>query len=145
MQRYQEEIMELVQMDPFSMLRDIERMFDRTSTTPQRWLPRIDVFDREKELVVRVEIAGVDPDDVDVTVEDRTLTISGSRSLDETTEGNGFHRREIFSGEFRRSLVLPEGLDAGEITAKADKGIIEVTIPRKPEVLPRKVKVDVSK
>lgn len=137
--------MELVQMDPFSMLRDIERMFDRTSTTPNRWLPRIDVFDREKELVVRVEIAGVDPDDVDVTVEDRTLTISGARSFEDTSEGNGFHRREIFSGEFRRSLVLPEGLDSTDITAKADKGIIEVTIPRKPEVLPRKVKVDVSK
>jgi len=136
--------MELVQMDPFSMLRDIERMFDRPSSSPNRWLPRIDVFDREKELVIRVEVAGVDPDDIDVTVEDRTLTISGQRSFEETTDGNGFHRREIFSGEFRRSLVLPEGLDSAEISAKADKGIIEVTIPRKPEVLPRKVKVDIS-
>ena len=136
--------MELVQMDPFSMLRDIERMFDRSSSTPARWLPRIDVFDREKELIVRVELAGVDPENVDVTVEDRTLTISGARSFDESAEGNGFHRREIFSGEFRRSIVLPEGLDAAEIVAKADKGIIEVTIPRKPEVLPRKVKVDVN-
>ena len=138
-------MMDLVPLDPFAMLRDIERMFDRgTTVTPNRWLPRIDVFDRATELVIRVELAGVDPEDVDVTVEDRTLTISGHRAFDETTEENGFHRREIFSGEFKRTLVLPDGLEASEVTAKADKGIIEVTIPRKPEVLPRKVKVDVG-
>jgi HSP20 family protein len=136
--------MDLVQLDPFSMVRDIERMFERGPVGRSRWLPRIDAFDREKELVVRIELAGVDPADVDITVEDRTLTITGSRSLDESTEDNGFHRREIFSGEFRRSLVLPEGLDPTEISATADKGIIEVVIPRRPEVLPRKVKVDVA-
>lgn len=136
--------MELVQLDPFSMLRDIERMFDRAPTAPGRWLPRIDVFDRDKELVIRVEVAGVDPDDIEVTVEDRTLTISGARSFEATSEDNGFHRREIFSGEFKRSLVLPEGLDSTEVTARADKGILEVAIPRRPEVLPRKVKVDVN-
>lgn len=136
--------MELVQLDPFSMLRDIERMFDRAPNAPSKWLPRIDVFDRDKEIVVRVEVAGVDPDDVEVTVEDRTLTISGARSFETTEEDNGFHRREIFTGEFKRSLVLPAGLDATEVTARANNGILEVTIPRRPEVLPRKVKVDVN-
>lgn len=137
-------IVDLAPFDPFAMLRDIDRLVERAPASPNRWLPRIDVFDREKELVVRVEVAGVDPNDIDVTVEDRTLTISGSRHFDETTESNGFHRREIFAGEFKRTLVLPEGLDAGEVSAHADNGILEVTVPRRPEVLPRKIKVDVD-
>lgn len=135
---------DLAPFDPFSMLRDIDRILDRPQTGDGRWLPRLDVFDRGDRLVVRVEIAGVDPDAIDVTVEDRTLTISGTRTFEQTSEGDAFHRREIFAGEFKRTLVLPEGLDAEEITASADKGILEVTIPRRPEVLPRKVKIDVA-
>lgn len=137
-------MMDLVPFDPMSMLRDIDRILDRSTSTRTRWMPRIDVFDREAELVVRMEMAGVDPDAIDVTVEDRTLSLAGSRTFgDESTE-NGFHHREIFTGEFKRTLVLPDGLDAGEISARADNGILEVTIPRKPEVLPRKVKVDIA-
>lgn len=138
-------MMDLAPFDPFAMLRDLDRILDRAPATPTRgWLPRIDVFDREQELVVRVEIAGVDPEDIEVTVEDRTLTISGHRSFDETTDEAGMHRREIFTGEFRRTLVLPDGLDATEVVARANHGILEVTVPRRPEVLPRKVKVDVA-
>ncbi len=137
-------MLDLAPLDPFAMLRDFDRLMEGPRTTPARWLPRIDVFDRDKELVVRLEVAGVDPADIDITVEDRTLTISGKRTFDQTTENGGFHRREIFSGEFRRTLVLPEGLDAGEIAAKAENGILEVTVPRRPEVLPRKVKVEIG-
>jgi HSP20 family protein len=136
--------MDLAPLDPFAVLRDFDRLLEAPRTAPTRWLPRIDVFDREKELVLRVEVAGVSPEDIEVTVEDRTLTISGSRNFDQTSEDGGFHRREIFSGEFRRTLVLPEGLDPSEIVAKADNGILEVTIPRRPEVLPRKVKVEIN-
>jgi HSP20 family protein len=135
-------ITDIMPFDPFSMFREIDRSFDRQAAS--RWLPRLDVFDRDTNLIIRVEIAGVDPSDVDVTVEDRTLTISGKRAFDETAGEGGFHRREIFTGEFTRTLVLPAGLDATEVSAKAENGILEVSVPRRPEVLPRKVKVDVS-
>lgn len=138
-------MLDLAPLDPFAMLRDLDRILEpRRGGEEFRWLPRIDVFDREQSLVVRVEVAGVDPESIDVTVEDRTLTISGKRHLEETMEGAGYHRREIFSGEFRRTLVLPEGLDATAISAKAVHGILEVTVPRRPEVLPKKVKVEVT-
>jgi HSP20 family protein len=136
--------MDLVRFDPFSLLSEMDRFFERGVAATPTWAPRIDAFDREKELVIRVEIAGVKPDDVDITMEDRTLTISGKRQFDETTEQAGYHRREIFAGEFKRTLVLPEGLNAEEITAKAEDGILTVTLPRRPEVLPRKVKVGVT-
>ena len=136
--------MDLVRFDPFSLLGEFDRMFERGAAPSGGWCPRIDVFDRENDLVVRVEVPGVDAGDIDVTVEDRTLTITGKRQLDDTVEEGGYHRREIFVGEFKRTLVLPEGLNAEEISAKAESGLLEVIIPRRPEVLPRKVKVDVA-
>jgi HSP20 family protein len=136
--------MDLVRFDPFSLLSEMDRFFERGVTATPAWAPRIDAFDREKDLVIRVEIPGVKPNDVDITVEDRTLTISGKRQFEETTEQAAYHRREIFTGEFKRTLVLPEGLNAEEITAKAEDGILLVAIPRRPEVLPRKVKVGVA-
>jgi len=137
--------MDLVRFDPFSLLSEMDRFFEHGFTAaPTTWAPRIDAFDQETELVIRVEIPGVKPDEVDITVEDRTLTISGKRQFEETTKQAGYHRREIFSGEFKRTLVLPEGLNAEEITAKAEDGILKVTIPRRPEVLPRKIKVGIA-
>jgi HSP20 family protein len=136
--------MDLVRFDPFSLLSEMDRLFERGVTATPTWAPRIDAFDREKELVIRVEIPGVKPDHVDITVEDRTLTISGKREFEDTTEQAAYHRREIFTGEFKRTLVLPEGLNAEDITAKAEDGILSVTVPRRPEVLPRKVKVGVA-
>jgi len=136
--------MDLVRFDPFSLLSEMDRFFERGVSATPTWAPRIDAFDREKELVVRVEIPGVKPEEVEITVENRTLTISGTRHFEETTEQGGYHRREILTGEFKRTLVLPEGLNAEEISAKAEHGILNVVIPRRPEVLPRKVKVDVA-
>lgn len=136
--------MDLVRFDPFSLLSEMDRIFERGVTATPTWAPRLDAFDREKELVIRVELPGVRPEDVDITVEDRTLTISGKRLFEETVEQGNYHRREIFTGEFKRTLVLPEGLNAEEITAKAENGLLSVILPRRPEVLPRKVKVDVA-
>jgi HSP20 family protein len=136
--------MDLVPFEPFSLLRDIDRLFEQAPARGTAWAPRIDVFDREKELVIRVETPGIDPEDIEITVEDRTLTISGTRTFTEETEQTGYHRREIFTGSFKRTLVLPDELDREEISARAENGILEVTVPRRPEVLPRKVKVDVT-
>lgn len=132
--------MELAQFEPFSLLRDIERMFE---PQPSSWLPRMDVLDRQDRLVIRVEIPGVPADDIEITVEDRNLSIGGTRVFDDDPE-RGYHRREILTGRFSRTVVLPDGLDAGQITAEARDGMLEVSIPRRPEVLPRKVKVEVT-
>lgn len=135
--------MDLVRFDPFSMFREFDRLIDRSPASAV-WAPRVDVIDREDSILIRVDVAGIDPADIDLTLEDHTLTIAGSRSLDETTEESGYHRREIFPGEFKRTLLLPEGLNADEISAEANNGLLEVVVPRKPEVLPRKVKIEVA-
>lgn len=135
--------MDLVRFDPLSMFSEFDRLMDR-SPASRAWAPRVDVFERESDLVVRVDVAGIDPDDIDVTIEGRTLTISGSRSDTEEIEERGYHRREIFTGEFKRTLVLPGGVDAENIKANADHGMLDIVVPLKPEVLPRKVKIDVA-
>lgn len=134
--------MDLVRFDPFSIFGDLERFVDR-SPAGRAWAPRLDVFERDKDLVVRVDIAGVAPEDIDITIEGRTLTVTGSRSVDESVEERGYHRREILTGEFKRTLLLPGGVDAEAISANADQGMLEIVVPLKPEVLPRKVKIDV--
>ena len=135
--------MDLIRFDPFSIFREFDRPIDR-SPGSRTWAPRVDVLDREESILIRVDVAGIDPADIDLTLEDHTLTIRGSRTLDGGTDEPGYHRREILTGEFKRTLILPKGLDADEIAATADKGLLEVVVPRKPEVLPRKVQIDVE-
>jgi HSP20 family protein len=137
----------LVRFDPWGMLRDLDRFFDDTPARPgTTWMPRIDVFGKENTLVVRAEIPGVDPDAIDVTVEGDTLTISGTRRFESSEElESGYHRRELFEGEFKRTVILPDGVDPESITATTRDGILEISIPKRPEVLPRKVTVDVQR
>ncbi len=129
-------------------MRDLDRLFEdgarRVGDSP--WMPRVDVFEKDTNLVVRAEVPGVDPEHIDVTVESGTLTITGSRSFekDEEIEG-GFHRKEIFEGRFKRTVLLPEGTDADAVTASTKDGILEVSVPKKPAVLPRRVTVDVQR
>jgi HSP20 family protein len=133
--------MRLVHFNP--LLRDVDRMLAGGHHEPA-WLPRLDVYDRGETLAVRLEMPGIDAEDVEVTVEDRTLTVAGTRPAPEVGEHDVVRRREIRTGEFRRTLVLPEGLDPEAITADLERGILEITIARRPEVLPRKVKVEIG-
>lgn len=134
----------LATWDPFTLVRDFDRLFDAPRVTLTPSFPRFDVFEREGSLVVRTEVPGVAAEDIDVTVENGTLTVSGSRSFtDESSEGD-FHRKEIYEGEFKRTVLLPEGLDLDAVKASSRDGILEVRIPRSAEVLPKKIKVELE-
>jgi HSP20 family protein len=139
--------MNLVRFDPFSMTRDLDRVFEEFSRWPARgpWVPRVDVFERDQSLIVRTEVPGVDPDSVEVSIENSTLVISGSRAFEQETDEHGYHRKEIFEGEFRRTILLPEGVDTEQVTAQYREGILEVVLPKRPEVLPKKVEVKVNR
>jgi HSP20 family protein len=108
-------------------------------------MPRVDVLDRDDALLVRTEIPGVDPESIDVTVESGTLTIKGSRSFENEEETENYHRKEIFEGSFERTILLPKGTDAEAVTAVSKDGILEISIPKRPEVLPRKITVEIQR
>jgi HSP20 family protein len=136
--------MNLVRFDPFDLVRDLDRYMAATPTQTGKWLPRVDVFEREADLVVRAEVPGMDPQDIDVTVEGGSLTISGSRTFENETDEGGFHRKEIFEGEFSRTVLLPEGTSPEDIKASVRDGMLEVAVPKRPEILPRKVAIEVQ-
>ncbi len=136
--------MQMVRFDPFGMLREFDRMLEGEAQVERTWVPRIDAFSEDGKLVVRAEVPGVKPEDIDVTVEDGKLVISGKRHFETETDQAGWHRKEIFEGEFKRTLFLPDSADLDKIEAKTRNGILEVVIPMMAEALPKKVSVKVE-
>ena len=97
-------------------------------------MPACDLFAREGDLVVRIELPGIDPEkDVQVSVEDGVLCVSGERRHDAATERAGYYRREAAYGAFERSIPLPEGVKAESITASYDNGVLEIVISKAAE------------
>jgi HSP20 family protein len=92
------------------------------------WAPAMDVLQKDGDLMVRAELPGVKLEDVDITIHDRVLTISGERKLEEETERGGYYVRERRHGSFRRSMTLPEGVEEDRIRARFQDGVLEVTI-----------------
>ena len=137
--------MQMVRFDPFGMLREFDRMLETdVAAEPRPWAPRIDAFDREGTLVIRVEVPGVDTEDIDITVENGRLEITGSRTLVTENDEGGYHRKEILEGSFKRSLFLPDTADVEQVTATSQDGILEIAIPTRAEALPKKVTVEVN-
>lgn len=137
--------MNMVRFDPFTVLRELDRVFDQPgSRTTDNWAPRTDVFTEGDHFVIRAEVPGVDADSLEVTVEAGVLSITGERSFTNEMTEEGYHRKEIFEGRFRRSVTLPDAFDAEQITASSEAGILEVRVAKKPEVLPKKINVDIK-
>ena len=107
------------------------------------WTPAIDVLQRDGNLVVRAELPGVKPEDVDITVQNNILTISGRISEEREEEREGYLIRERRAGFFRRSLQLPQGVDENNINAHFDNGVLEVVIEgAAAQTEPRRVQVE---
>lgn len=92
------------------------------------WIPTTDIFARGRDLMVRVSLSGVDRKDVDITLSNSVLTVSGERRSEPDEEGVSFYTREHYYGAFRRSVTLPAGIDEGDISADFDNGLLEITV-----------------
>ena len=104
--------------------------------------PSIDVVDRDKEVVVKAEVPGIDKDDLEVSLSDRSLTIKGESRHEEETEEGDMHRREIRSGSFSRMVRLPADVDGRKATATYKDGVVELHLPKLKKARKHSIKVD---
>jgi HSP20 family protein len=108
---------------------------------PTPWAPRVDIVETEKELIVKADLPGIDPKEVEVTVMDELLVLRGEKKAEKEEKGKDFRRVERFAGAFYRELPLPSGVDAEKVSATFEKGVLTIAIPKKPGLLPKKIEV----
>jgi HSP20 family protein len=111
---------------------------------PRRWIPAMDLVETDDHFVLRADLPGMSEGDVDLSLEDNVLTLSGERRSEHEQGGEGFYRLERATGAFSRSLTLPEGVDGDAISARFDNGVLEVRIPKPEQRKPRKLQISVG-
>jgi HSP20 family protein len=131
---------------PFDPFRDIDRLFGqvtRAAAAEARIMP-MDLYRQGDEFVVKIDLPGVNPDSIDIDVDDRTLTIRAERApveLDTNQDGNNWLTRERTTGAYARQIALGPGLDLSKIDASYRDGVLTLTIPVAEEAKPRKISV----
>ena len=148
--------MAMSRWDPFrdlmSIQNELNRLFGRTyagqespsSSMAGAWVPPLDVFESKDKFVVSVELPGIEPDGVELSVEDSTLIIRGERSFYKDVPEEAFHRVERRYGAFARSLSLPPTANAEGIQASFDKGILTIEVPKAEEAKPKKITIQTT-
>lgn len=127
------------------MRRDMDRLFgDMTGVVPDTFgsgvFPAVNVTDNAGALLVEAEIPGIRPEDLDITVTGKTLTLRGERKLEEA-ENASYHRRERKGGSFHKAITLPHEIDAEKIEAKFKDGVLTLVLPKPEHVGPKKITV----
>lgn len=130
-----------------SSLKLFDDAFNRFFSEPAEarpWSPSVDILENENELVLTADLPGVSMNDIDVRIEDGTLTLSGERKFEKADEKAGYHRIERSYGSFKRYFALPDSVDAEKVAAAYDNGVLTVTLPKKELAKPRSIKVAVQ-
>ena len=142
---------------PLRELEALERRFEdifgqsllpawrRLTLEEKGWIPAIDVFEKEDKFVVKAELPGMREDDIDVSVVADTLTIKGEKKTEAEVKEDDYYHCERSYGSFFRTVALPSHVDAKKIEASYEEGVLEITLPKVPEVKPKKVPVTVKK
>ena len=139
--------MSLSHFDPLANLRLFEDAFSRMLNEPQSnrpWTPAVDIFETANDLVLRADLPDVELKDIDVRVENQTLTIAGERKFEQQDSVKGYHRIERSYGNFVRSFAVPNSFDTEHIGASFKNGVLIVSLPKKEAAKPRQIKVEVS-
>jgi len=136
----------------FSTLQDrMNRLFRETQGTTQdesltssSFAPAVDVYEDEHNVTLKIEVPGIDEKDIDVRIENNTLTVHGERKIEKEEKEENYRRVERQYGSFTRTFNLPPTVDAEKVQADYDKGVLQITLPKKAEAKPKQVKVNVG-
>jgi HSP20 family protein len=126
---------------------DLDRLFapSQTEDSPQtlaNWAPHVDIREEADRFVLHADLPGVEAKDIDVTLEKGVLTLRGRRALQTRDENSGYRRVERVSGEFFRRFTLPDTADSQSVRARHANGVLEVTIPKQAQVVPRRIDIE---
>ena len=125
-------------LDPYA--REVEGE-DYSNVVTSRWRPAVDIKEEEDRFVIYADLPGVDPKNIEITMEQGVLTLKGERSEETKEEREGYKRVERVSGSFYRRFSLPDTADAERIEAKGKNGVLEITLPKQEKAQPRKITV----
>ena len=147
--------MNFVRWNPFSEMsllqNQMNRLFDTAlqgwpgdSNGTTQWIPAADIYESENELVVNLDLPGVDPKMVDIRVENNILSIRGERQFEDKQNRDNFHRVERPYGPFGRSFTLSTAVDADKIRASYKSGVLSITLPKAEAAKPRRIQIAAS-
>jgi len=126
----------------FGRLAGLQEELERLFESPlQAWTPALDVHEDKDGYSIRVELPGLKREDIDVSIHDDALVISGERKTETKKEGSEVHRQERFYGKFSRALTLPTAVDGNKVTATYKEGVLTVTLPKAEQAKPKQVTV----
>jgi HSP20 family protein len=151
--------MNVTRFEPWSLLNRLQRDLgyldqiaargfglgsDNGEQTVADWVPAIDIVEEKERFVLRADLPGVNAEDIDISMDKGLLSISGERRQEKTENSEGLHRVERVTGKFYRRFSLPETVDADGIAAKSVNGILEVIIPKQPQIQARRIAVEAA-
>ena len=153
--------MALIRWDPFRDLLGLQermnKLFDESYRGVSRtgseddwalggtWAPVVDIYEQGSDIVLKAELPGVDPKNVDVRLENNTLTLRGERTFDNEVKRESYHRIERSYGAFSRSFTLPSVVDQTHIKAEFRDGLLRVTMPKREEAKPKQIAINIDK
>src|ERR1700682_656872 len=136
----------------FSTLQDrVNRLFRETqgnsqdeSLTSSSFAPAVDVYEDEHNVTLKIEVPGIDEKDIDVRIQDNTLTVHGERKIEKEEKEENYRRVERQYGTFTRSFTLPSSVDPAQVNAQYDNGVLKISLAKKAEAKPKQIKVNVG-
>lgn len=141
--------MAITRYEPWGLLNQLQRELERAheggigegSIATAEWAPSVDIKEESGKFVLQADIPGVKPEEIDVSMEDGVLTIKGEKKTEAKTEQKGYKRVERTYGSFYRRFSLPDTANADAISAKSKHGVLEIVIPKREAVKPKKINV----
>lgn len=145
--------MAIIRWDPFrdliTLREKMNRLFEdafaargeEKDLMASTWTPSVDIYETENEVVLTAEVPGIEDKNIEIKIEDNTLSIKGERMLEKETKEENYHRIERAYGTFYRSFTIPHNVDQDKIQAEHESGVLKITMPKKPELKPQKVKI----
>jgi HSP20 family protein len=144
----------ITRWDPFRELAQLQNRVNRVfqeanavhdeGLTTSSFVPPVDIYETEQNIVLKVEVPGVEQKDLDIRIENNTITIRGERNFEKEVKEENFHRVERRYGSFQRSFSLPNTVNTENVTADYANGLLKVTLAKRAEAKPKQIKVNVG-